>query len=851
MKTTRYPRRGGRVWGMICFLLLALTVLAAPVSARETVTQNGRVNVSAAVNAKKTDEIVVTVKPDSAFLKAHKDETVYLFVLAPYENENGLAARSPAASAKLRSETELRVTDAGDYRYAKYVTALGADSGYAALGDAVSVSNPDVYAKNTAARGEAPSLKGVTVSQGLLGEAEKLGISYAVIPVVLDEYLIYDYSEYSVRVGETTTFFDASRIAALDHEVETLRGAGVRVLFRFLLDGTARATAMPAADLYAPGADAESSLWGICSATETGYRRACAVFSFFAERYAADKKEAPLDFILGYQVSEGTEWNNFGAVSDKEAVRMYADTFKIADTALRSVSANSRVYVPFSNLFTAMKNFLYVFSAEMDGGAWSVAVAPYASDACLDAVWSDSGASEDADSPYLTVKNLGLLRDLLAEKRYQYHNRLRAVILDDFAVQGIAGDTESEQRQAASLAYAYYRAANAGFIDAVIWHRLYDSPDEGASYGLYDMNGKRKAAYRVFETVDTALGSAETEPLLSLLGEKNWFRGCSVKKAETVKRFEAGTEDRSFTELHKTDLLLDFTDKLLHGFVPTEQAASAAAADIAASGTEINGSVLQVNAYPSADGGAAGATLYFSDGGKLLSGVQYLVLTVKAEPSGGNEQAEFTLLLGQKGETKRLFSGEAVLQAGQWTTLAFDIGDYLHAAGKVDSLKLMTKCGTQGGTFSVNDISAVLGSSENLFVKIFLVIFFVLLALVLIFALLVLRAQIIRRRKRKQRQQQLAARRAAMQNAAEQNAAVRNTAAQNAPARNTAAQNPSARSTAVRNPAPVTQRPAPQRTEHPTAHTAPSAGTAPARRRAVRSVPERTTRTNNGRNDDR
>ena len=164
-----------RLWGLLCFLLCVLALLALSVYARENVTENGKVTMTASLRSRKTGELVVTVKPDSAVRKAYKDETLYLFVLPPYESGDNLTAFSPVGSEKMKSGTEFHLTATEDMRYARFVAAVGNGAEYKVIGETY-LSNPEAFAENNVQRKTSPSLKGITVSQGLLSEAEMLGV---------------------------------------------------------------------------------------------------------------------------------------------------------------------------------------------------------------------------------------------------------------------------------------------------------------------------------------------------------------------------------------------------------------------------------------------------------------------------------------------------------------------------------------------------------------------------------------------------------------------------------------------------------------------------------------------------
>ena len=739
-------------------LLFCAALFAVCSSALTAELETGSLTVSAEITDPTASPltVTVTVRADQAFLDAHPDETMYLFACQPGADTSSLAGQNPAVSAKIKAETVFRVQDTGktgDPLYAQYAIALGNGSQYQTLCDGIYVTNPESVAANNASRSTAPSLKGLTVSGELLGDAERLGISHAVLPIVLDDYLIYDYSDYSKTVGTYTTFFNPDRIASLDAEITTLRANGVRILFRFLLDGSTKSTSMPSSHLYDPKAADGASLWGISVTTEEGYARARAVFSFFAERYASDPKNEPVDFLLGYQVNE-TDWNALGASTLSAHVRSYAATYHVAYTALRTVCSASRVYVPLSNLLPAVRSFLSRFAREADGLAWAVGIAPYNSVPLSDAVWNDTGCDDTLDSVYLTMKNLPVLKTLLSDSAYLYGGKLRPVIIDDFAVQGTSGDEDSQFRQSASLIYSYYRAVNSGFIDAFIWHRVRDQAAEGCNYGLRDLYGAEKGAYRVYQLIDTTMGSSSFTQFLDVFHATRWgtlFDGCNPKKAETVRRYESAHDES--VSLEKQEEWFNFLSGSLDGLEPTEHASSLVIADLI---PDVNGlgKALQVASFPSGiPYESAGVILNLKEAGVSLNECSHLILTVKADAHGGEDTSDVAITLNTlKGSKRFLLRSEATIPTGAWTTLVFDIAPFTRACGDADTLKISVSCGEIGCTLSVNRL-ATLHDDQSTLIRILLTIVCIILVMVILgfCVILYLRIRNNRIRRRKQR----------------------------------------------------------------------------------------------------
>ena len=767
---------------LVLFVLLTMLFCSIGAAARSVETPFGTADIYAQIDAKNTDEIRIFFIPDEDLLKEKQGETLYLFTLHPNETADVLSSRSPTATKVIEKTTKFTVTldTQGERLRAKYLLALGEGASYRVLGEAY-VTNPDALAENTAVRTEASTMKGLVVSGALAAEAQSLGIGHAVIPIVADRYITAAAGDpqYTCATEGQATHFDPTAVAQLDATVASLQQNGTRIIFRFLLDGSDRATTEPAAALYAAGAADGASSYGFTMETKTAYQTVNNLFTFFAQRYAQDSP-TPIDFIIGYQVNEWVNWYNLGYSADQldETVRDYTAVVRLADLALRSQSANSRVYVPLSNLWATGRPFLSAFAAEMGADrAWSVAVSPYASNALDDSIWDDSGADDSQYSTYLTMNNIGILKDFLEEEPYLYQKTRRSVIIDDFAVHGTSGDDASQERQAASFVYAYYAAAQADFIDAFIWHRIIDGAGEQCSLGLRQLDGEPKPVYALFRVIDTQLGSKAAEPYAKIVGERKWssiIKGFSKAQAETTKRY--------FTDGESTDpeimrenaqLLLDFSDRSLHGFVPSGYMASAEVLTVSG-GTLINSSVLSAATHPMASGQIASVTASMSDS-VLPQTAEVLYVMLKADaaaPVKPTEEGELIvapmvpetvavqLYLSRDGEQAVSFFGEAEVKVGEWTALAFDIKDYARAASGIDVLRLALT-GGEGDpdityTLSVNDISYETGAGL-IVLRVFLWILAILLVLVLIFAVLVVRAQIIRRRRRRQRAAQRAA----------------------------------------------------------------------------------------------
>ena len=777
------PYRVFRYGVLVFFVILTMLFCSIGAAARTEETAFGNVELYAQVNAKNTEEIQIFVQPDEAFLTQKMGETLYLFTLQPHEPAENLRSKSPTATKVIEKTTKFTVSSdaSGERLRAKYVLALGEGAEYRVIGEAY-VNNAHVLAENTVPRTKASTVKGIVVSGALAADAQTLGIGHAVIPIAADRYItaVGGDPQYSYATAGLSTHFDSTMIAQLDALIASLRANDTRILFRFLLDGSDRATTEPASVLYAQGASDSASSYGFTLETKEAYQTVNNLFSYFAKRYATDS-ETPVDFIVGYQVNEWVGWYDLGYTAEQmdAAVKTYAGVFRLADLALRSHSANSRVYLPLSNLWATGRPFLGAFAGEMGSDAsWSVAVAPYASNTLDDSIWDDTGAKNDRYSTYLTMNNLAVLKEFLEEDAYLYQKTRRAVIVDDFAVHGTSGDEASQERQAASFVYAYYAAVQADFLDAFIWHRMLDGAGEQCSLGLRQLDAKEKPVYTLFRLIDTQLGSDAADPYAKIVGQRKWtsiVKGFQKKQAETVKRYETDGSVVGTDALGENLMAwLDFSDRTLHGFVPSDYMASVEVQAITA-GTELNSAVLSAVSHPMNGGQIASVSADVSVL-TLPQTAETLYLTLKADaaaaeaplPEDGStvtvavvpQTLLVQLQLSRAGESAVRYLGETEIRIGEWTVAAFDIKNYARAASGADQLRL-SLIGGDGTTditytLSLNEIRYDTGAGFVV-LRVFLVIFVILGLAVAVFFLLVLRAQIIRRRRRRQRAAQRAA----------------------------------------------------------------------------------------------
>ena len=786
---------------LLCVALGALSLM--PTSAKEVNGAYGSFSVKANIDTKQHNRIVVTAAFGDTFLEDLGGRTLFLFGLRSNEYGDALAMHTPLATAKAERKTTFTLEDdgTGEKYYLAYVMAYQAGEDYRALHIPITIENPEILSEKKAEKRECGSIKGIVSSGAYLGEVTELGVSHAVIPIVLDEYLSLDKSDaaYAVSFGGVMTNFDKTKIGQLDAHISALRRAGVHVTLRFLLDGSTRATNAPSAWLYADKAPEDASLYALTAEDKDAFLLLRGIFTYFAQRYGADEA---LDFIIGYSVNEGAEWNCMGEAGEPDYALEYAKVFKIAQTALLSTNRNGRVYVPISNLWISAKPFLEQFAKEMDGSAWHVAIAPYASDPMDDSVWTDTLAKNAETTTYITVHNLGVLKSFLENEELLLDGKRRRVIIDDFAVHADSGDETALERQAASLAYAYYSARNADFIDAFIYHRIADLDAEGTSLGLRAEDSTQKPAYRIYRSIDTSMGEKETKYLITIIGGKRWqniISGFAPRDAVQVERFEA-TGERAEEALsdYERATYIEFLDGSLNGFLPYAHVSVVSPLKQSVAGTDLPETVLSFTSAEMPIGETAyiarsisdlklkkadalALTLTVNGGGRITENKPQIALpsTTPATEGDGTPDAALsapasaaiTVILrieGEKKGEKTVYEAHASVVSGDRTTVVFPIEDFARATKNAKTLWIgvtdaSTEAAEQGNrqaayTVTLDKVEYLTRKSSWVLVA-FGCLFGILLVLVAAFGVLVLRKRILREKKRRaiaQRRAQLA-----------------------------------------------------------------------------------------------
>lgn len=640
---------------------------------------------SVTINSRGT-KLTVRSALSTGFVENNPRTTVYLFEL-PAGAGAELAGLEPVYSfrASAKSTWSAPLGEGSLTRlFCSYVLATKADDGsYTPVGVPVPVLNPEVLAPRAEAYPVAMSLKGLET--GSVSDALSLGASQVVLDIAIEDFIATPNPADPASLDTTdyifngiTYHFNTAQIRALDRKVATLSAESVIVYFRFTLNTHPADLPDKLACLGFADAPANARHYAINIDNEdcTGYM--AALFGFFAERYTRPDRAYGFcgSFIIGSDVNDWSASNAAGSETDPQA---YTDAYvrltRLARTALVSNYAPGRVYISLGSNWNAPTDtpggmsssaFLAGFNATNTASGdynWGVAASAQALDPADSSIWDDPLAT-GASSQYLSPANINVLTYALS-KNYTFAGERRSVIVCSFGVSGDPADTSSLGNQAASYAYAYYKAAGDSDIDAFIYSPLCDS--DTCNCGLYSLDGTKKPVCEVFASIDTKDDSPATAAA-ALAGSEFNYMYSNLSEAVRVKSAFRKEGTAAGSGKLKLSTVFDFTRGELSGFEPVCAGAG-------------------IDLYPAA-GGPALRILGLGEAGviktgidsRLLADAEYLVFDI----SHSSGEGTLTLRLSQnaKGGYLTCEATAACLPGSQ--TIRFDISEFAGAAARAD-----------------------------------------------------------------------------------------------------------------------------------------------------------------------
>jgi len=697
-------------------LIVGISMLCIGVSAA-----NETNSITSALLTKDLSTLEVKVSLTSDTL-AQDYDGIYLFEIMPYQSASQIGQLTPLASEKPSKDITFKVNFDVKNRprlFAKLVVAVKTDGVYTIIAPARYIDNVDAAAVSTFEYPSAVSKKGLQVQ--MIADAQELGISHTVVNIPVNEYLHAEKQNDSIAYVfyNQTYYFDRNMVEYLDHRVKVLTEANVNVYLNILLTAPDAELPLKLRSLYYDGVSEMAEFFAFNMQNQDSVMYLEAFLTFIAERYTREDAQYGFagSFIMGYEVNSNRNSNSMGSQNMDSYLNSYIAAFRVADTALRSVYSNGRVYLSLANNFSreagsdqistdplvdyAAKSFLDAFNEKVKYAGnipWRVAVNPYPSDPSNTAFWNDDNALDSSDTPYITMKNIDVLCDYLKQDTFLYNGSSRSVLVSEF---GVSADPDSGgvSTQAAAIAYAYYKAVSLSDVEAIIYHRHVDHDIEaqaGLWYGLWThVSGTevsplaKKTSYNVFKYMDTADNASTTASALTLLGVDSWdkvipgFKETMAQKRTLIETVTVLGED--VEKGCRERLLCEFSKGDLYNFYPSDNMnVVELRADTAVSGE----SKLYAAALCDNPREYMGISSIYTNP-LSIKGSRYVTLKLKADAPTGVENVSVMLrLYSDSGVT---YEAIGQIKEGMWTDLTFDISKLSEATQTIDGMKLWIK----------------------------------------------------------------------------------------------------------------------------------------------------------------
>ena len=380
------------------------------------------------------------------------------------------------------------------------------------------ITNPEAIAAHTSPRKDT-GIKGILpdLTRCSNGELQDLGIQQIVYNIDMDEICV-DASvggAIPFTYNGQTYYFNGGRINSFDSMIKTFNSYGMQVTL-VLLNGGQSPYAQDLVHPAAQGGDCPGYALNVADAAGTNHLKA--VGAFLAQRYSGQTGCGQVDnWIVGNEVNARTSWWYTNSTSLDFNVNIYAKAFRIIYNEMKSQNANVRIYNSIDQEWNRKSNpgsflakaYLDQFNYYMirEGNIdWGLSFHPYNSPLYDPyawngpAVWVGSGIT----TPYITMQNLDILINYMHQSQFlSPSGQVRSISIAEIGYTSSFGNDKQE----ASIAYGYLKAASLPDVDAFMLFRQTDDAHEMESHlamGLYDLNGNKKPAYNIYKNLGTA-----------------------------------------------------------------------------------------------------------------------------------------------------------------------------------------------------------------------------------------------------------------------------------------------------------------------------------------------------------
>ena len=518
------------------------------------------------VQAKASTSMKVTVSSSSVKIKVSKataSGTLYAFDANKYASKDSLKGIGSTGTGEkigtiskgqTKTFTTARTTDSGyDNLYKKYYLMSGSK-----------IIKGPVYATSIASKSSKSftqkNIKGLFVEDNAkyLSTAKSLGASSVTLNIDLGKLIYKDASVAPAGSVEFTSngkkyYFNPSTVATYDKFVKSAYSKKMNVVGIAIPFYTTNTNQYPSALRY--NSPKSKTTLGTNTSNATGRDYYIAMMEFLASRYSNPTHGYISTYVSGNEI-DFTHY--FYATSNfNKYMEEYSRSLRLANLAVKKYGKNINVAVPFTHYWAkssgqmfkecpsasfAPKKMLDWLAKQTNArGAYNWAIAPHpygVVNTKSNMTLGDSSIKKNGKkvltgsyktSSEITFTNLEVLDNYLGTKALKYNGKKRSVYLTESGASSSNKSSTNLKEQAATVAFAYYKAANLSSIKSFNYYRLKDHSTESKNHltcGLLTTSGKKKPAYTVYKNINKKK-SAASKYLKYISFKKN---GTTTKK---------------------------------------------------------------------------------------------------------------------------------------------------------------------------------------------------------------------------------------------------------------------------------------------------------------------------------
>ena len=456
-----------------------------------------------------------TVKVQAAIKSrvASSDDYYYLMYVSPVNKKPYRMVKK--AYKKKKVTFSLSISENRGYVVSMFGIAVKKGGKYKLISAPSYVKNQEKAAKNRKKYNPGKTKKGIQFDANM-DEIAACGAKQIFLNITVGQVCNEAPTTYYTYNGVVYRFNAMTRYQEIVRECNK---KGITVTFQILLDWQPGQEDLISTNARVQGAAPYYS-WNIYS--NKSREKMEAIFSYLGQVFGQKNCYAS-NWILGNEVNNPNGWNYKGRMTDFEYFRSYAHAFRALYVAIRSQYANAKIFICADNFWnTAVKggfstirllsSFTNHLKEVQKGLKWNLAYHAYSAPLTYTNFWHGYGISNNAHTPYVTMKNLNVLTNYVKKK---YGSSVRIILSE----QGYSSSW-GQANQAAALAYSYYIAACNPMVDAFIIRSYRDAPEEVAQGLAMGIVGKE--AFQVYKYMDTSSSFRYTRKYLHLIGAKSW-----------------------------------------------------------------------------------------------------------------------------------------------------------------------------------------------------------------------------------------------------------------------------------------------------------------------------------------